>query len=90
MAVGAIAASEALGFNAGSDLAIAGYGDYSVGRYSKPPITSMRYDTEKVGEEMAKLMLNKLESTAFEVQNWYKASVVERQSDQVTSPILTN
>jgi LacI family transcriptional regulator len=81
MALGTIAACEALGFYPGENISISGYGDYELGRYSKPTITSMKYETETVGEMMAKLMLNKLENSQHEIQNWYAASIVARQSD---------
>ncbi|MCJ2377577.1 LacI family transcriptional regulator [Vibrio sp. ZSDZ34] len=81
MALGTVAACEELGFHPGDDIAISGYGDYEHGRYSKPSITSLRYNTHKVGEDMAKLMINKLESTDFLIQNWHQADIVARQSD---------
>ncbi len=81
MALGTIAACEELGYKPGVDIAIAGYGDYEHSRYSKPSITSLRYDTLGVGEEMAKLMLNKLEKKNFPTQSWYQAEIVARQSD---------
>ncbi|MDG3084932.1 LacI family DNA-binding transcriptional regulator [Vibrio hannami] len=83
MALGTIAACEELGYQPGSNIAIAGYGDYELSRYSKPSITSLWYDTVSVGEEMAKLMLNKLENKKFETKNWYFAEIVARQSDDV-------
>jgi len=81
MALGTIAACEALGFQAGVDVAVAGYGDYEHSRYTKPAITTLKYDTLAVGESMAKLMLNKLEGSQFETPNWYQAEIVVRQSD---------
>lgn len=81
MALGTISACEELGYKPGVDIAIAGYGDYELSRYTKPSITSLKYDTHGVGEEIAKLMLNKLENKQFEIQNWYEAEIVARQSD---------
>jgi LacI family transcriptional regulator len=81
MALGTIAACEELGYQPGVDVAIAGYGDYEHSRYSKPSITSLKYDTLAVGEQMAKLMLNKLENMKFDTQNWYHADIVARLSD---------
>jgi LacI family transcriptional regulator len=88
MALGTIAACEELGYQPGIDVAIAGYGDYEHSRYSKPSITSLSYDTLAVGEEMAKLMLNKLENMQFDTRNWYVATIVPRQSDShvITDP----
>ena len=83
MALGTIAACEELGYQPGKDIAIAGYGDYELSRYSKPSITTLRYDTHSVGEEMAKLMLNRLEKKGFKIKNWFEAEIVERQSDQL-------
>ncbi|WED23660.1 LacI family transcriptional regulator [Vibrio sp. JC009] len=83
MALGTIAACEELGYQPGTDIAIAGYGDYELSRYSKPSITSLRYDTHAVGEEMAKLMLNKLERRNYEAKNWYQAEIIARQSDVI-------
>jgi len=81
MALGTIAACEELGYQPGVDVAIAGYGDYEHSRYTKPSITTLKYDAYAVGGEMAKLMLNKLENMQFDIQNWYLAEIVARQSD---------
>lgn len=81
MALGAIAACEALSYQVGIDIAIAGYGDYEYSGYTKPSITTVKYDTRLVGEGMSKLMLNKIEDKQFEVNNWYEAMIVIRQSD---------
>jgi LacI family transcriptional regulator len=89
MALGTIAACEELGYQPGVDIAIAGYGDYEHSRYSKPSITTLHYDTHSVGEEMAKLMLNRLENRGFVIQNWFEAEIVARQSDKITNKALT-
>lgn len=81
MAMGTISACEELGYSPGIDVAIAGYGDYEHSIYSKPSITTLKYDTLAVGEELAKLMLNKLENKQFEIKNWYQAEIIARQSD---------
>ncbi len=82
MALGTIAACEELGYQPGIDVAVAGYGDYDHSRYSKPSITTLKYDTFAAGEEMAKLMINKLEGKRFETKNWFYAQIVARQSDE--------
>jgi LacI family transcriptional regulator len=81
MALGTIAACEELGYQPGRDIAIAGYGNYEHSRYSKPSITTLSYDTHAVGEDMSKLMLNKLENKGFDICHWYEAEIVARQSD---------
>jgi len=81
MALGAIASCETLGYKPGINIAITGYGDYQHSRYVKPAITTINYDTSAVGKEMAKLMLNKLENTAFHIQNWHQTEMLVRQSD---------
>lgn len=83
MALGTIAACEELGYQPGIDVAVAGYGDYDHSCYSKPSITTLKYDTFAAGEEMAKLMINKLEGKKFEIKNWFSAEIVARQSDQL-------
>lgn len=87
MALGTIAACEALGYQVGIDVAVTGYGDYEHSRYTNPAITTLKYDTYSVGESMAKLMLNKLEGSKFETQNWYQAEIVARQSDAIIKTI---
>lgn len=84
MAIGTIAACEELGYQPGKNISIAGYGDYEQGRYSKPSVTTVRYDTFNVGEEMAKLMLNKLEKRKYETKNWYPGKIVVRKSDLIS------
>lgn len=81
MALGTIAACEELGYQPGHDIAIAGYGNYEYSRYSKPSITTLHYDTHAVGEEMAKLILNKLERKGFSICHWFQAEIIARQSD---------
>ncbi len=84
MAIGTIAACEELGFLPGQNISISGYGDYEQGRYSKPSVTTVSYDTFDVGEEMAKLMLNKLEKKTYVIKNWYTGTIVPRKSDLTT------
>lgn len=81
MALGTISACEELGYLPGKEVAVAGYGNYEHGRYAKPSITTLAYNTHAVGEEMAKLMLNKLENKQFDIQNWFYAEIIARQSD---------
>jgi len=81
MALGCIAACEELGYQPGSNIAVTGYGDYEHSRYIKPSITTLKYDTNAIGKEMAKLMLNKVDDQSFTINNWYFAEIIERQSD---------
>ena len=90
MAMGCIAACESLGYVPGVDVAVAGYGNYEYSVYSKPSITTLKYDTEAVGEMMAKLMLNKLDNQQFQIQNWYHADIVPRQSDVNIMDLVKN
>ena len=90
MAMGCIAACESLGYIPGVDVAVAGYGNYEYSVYSKPSITTLKYDTEAVGEMMAKLMLNKLDNRQFPIQNWFYADIVPRQSDANIIGLIKN
>lgn len=81
MALGAIAACEALGYQAGVNIAITGYGDYEHSRYIRPSITTVKYNTDAVGQSMSKLILNKIEGENFKVKNWHEARIVSRESD---------
>ena len=80
MALGAIVACQELGYQPGGDIAIAGYGNYEHSQYTKPSITTLDYDTHAVGKQMSRLILNQLEGHNFTVQNWYKASIIIRES----------
>lgn len=81
MAMGTIAACEDLGYQPGVDISIAGYGDYEHSAYSRPSITTLRYDTYQVGVSMAKQMLNQVAHMNFEVENWFQAQIISRDSD---------
>lgn len=56
MAVGAIAVLTEHGIRVPEDVAVVGFDDHSIARLSKPALTTIRQDIEKVGHEAAKLL----------------------------------
>jgi DNA-binding LacI/PurR family transcriptional regulator len=57
-ALGAIDAATAAGLKVPDDIAIVGFDDLELARYSTPPLTTVRQPTEQLGREMARLLLS--------------------------------
>ncbi|MEH0688629.1 LacI family DNA-binding transcriptional regulator [Vibrio cholerae] len=86
MALGAIAASESRGLKVGVDIAITGYGNYQQGNYSKPALTTVSYDTDEVGVNIARMLLAQMGVKQIPQESKsgivVPAHIVERGSDK--------
>lgn len=61
-ASGALLACQALGLSVPDDLAITGFGDYEIARELKPPLTTINVPSVKIGEEAARIILQRLDA----------------------------
>jgi DNA-binding LacI/PurR family transcriptional regulator len=60
MALGVMRAAKDIGLSVPKDISIVGFDDSRMAPFLDPPLTSVRSDTEKIGSEAAKIMLNLL------------------------------
>ena len=61
MAVGAMQAIQQHGLQAGTDIAIIGYGDFPIASYVTPAITTLRQPISSAGEQVTRMLLRNLE-----------------------------
>ena len=64
MAAGALAVLTAAGRRVPEDVAVVGYDDSPVATTTNPPLTSVRQPIEEMGTEMARLLLNAIDSAS--------------------------
>lgn len=63
VAFGALAQCQRLGLKVPGDLAIAGFGNYEIGRICEPPLTTIDVHAEQIGSRTADMVLELLEGT---------------------------
>jgi LacI family transcriptional regulator len=62
MAIGALQAASECGLAVPGDLSIVGFDDIDVARYLVPPLTTWRANSEEIGRQGARLLLQRLEN----------------------------
>jgi DNA-binding LacI/PurR family transcriptional regulator len=60
MALGAISAIKEAGLNVPDDISIVGFDDIEIAKYTTPKLTTVRQDTDLIGESAAKVLLNQI------------------------------
>jgi LacI family repressor for deo operon, udp, cdd, tsx, nupC, and nupG len=60
LALGALRAACDMGLQAPEDISIIGHDDLILAELSDPPLTTVRIDTDRIGQEAARLLLNSL------------------------------
>ncbi|MFN7252655.1 MAG: LacI family DNA-binding transcriptional regulator [Anaerobacillus sp.] len=60
MALGAISAIKEVGLNVPDDISIVGFDDIEIAKYTTPKLTTVRQDTDLIGENAAKVLLNQI------------------------------
>lgn len=60
MALGAISAIKEVGLNVPEDFSIIGFDDIELAKYTTPKLTTVRQDTDLIGENAAKVLLNQI------------------------------
>lgn len=62
LAIGAMSYLREVGFNIPTDMAISGIGNSEMSQHLNPPLTTIDYENEKAGEEVAKQLLTSMDS----------------------------
>jgi DNA-binding LacI/PurR family transcriptional regulator len=60
MALGAISAVKEVGLNVPEDISIVGFDDIEIAKYTTPKLTTVRQDTDLIGENAAKVLLDQI------------------------------
>ncbi|MCT8137043.1 LacI family DNA-binding transcriptional regulator [Anaerobacillus sp. CMMVII] len=60
MAIGAISAINESGLNVPADISVIGFDDIEIAKYTTPKLTTVRQDTDLIGENAAKVLLNQI------------------------------
>lgn len=81
MAIGVMAACEEAGLTVGKDISIAGYGNYEEGRYCRPTLTTVGYETYSVGQMLAEAILDQLKGSTRKIQKLMRGDIIARDSD---------
>lgn len=63
--LGALQAAKEMGLRVPEDLSIAGYDGIEIGQYISPRLTTIRQDTEAMGTEAARMLVGRVEDSAF-------------------------
>ena len=61
MAFGAVKAIKEAGLNVPEDVSVIGFDNSTIAKFTDPPLTTVESDTEKIGSEGAKLLIQLLE-----------------------------
>ncbi|MHB1737886.1 MAG: LacI family DNA-binding transcriptional regulator [Actinomycetes bacterium] len=80
MAVGAIQTLKSLGRKVPDDVAVVGFDDVPVALVAQPALTTIRQPIEEMGQEMAKVLLDRIAGRPTERITVLPTSVVHRQS----------
>ena len=80
LAIGAIHALQARGLRVPEDVAVVGFDDIAVARYSQPPLTTVRQNTKIAGELMVDTLVRSLRGEAVESQRLASELVVRGSS----------
>ncbi len=84
MAIGAIKAIKEAGLRVPEDISIIGFDDISIAKYTDPPLTTIRQDTDRIGRQAAVLLLDEIDGGSKSYQSKViPVSLVKRDSCQV-------
>jgi DNA-binding LacI/PurR family transcriptional regulator len=84
VALGVMAAAQDQGFEIGSDLAVAGYGDILLSEYSQPPLTTIHRSTYALGQRACRMLIAQLHGEALDEPHVvFQPSLVIRQSSDL-------
>lgn len=90
IAIGAIQAVEACGYQVGTHVAVTGFDDMPVARHLKPSLTTVRQPVWDVGRAVIQLLMAQLRDETGDVarQQFFKPELIVRESSQGFSPIF--
>jgi DNA-binding LacI/PurR family transcriptional regulator len=80
MAAGALGALRAAGRRVPHDVAVVGFDDSAIARWSEPPLTSVAQPTEEMGRQMARLLLARIGGEAVGLSVVLQTELVVRES----------
>lgn len=83
LALGALAASRDMGLRVPDDLSIIGHDDLVLAELSDPPLTTVRIDTTRIGQEAANLLLASLASAKRGKTNRERSDAAARTLDEI-------
>ena len=86
IALGTYAACRELGLRIPEDISIAGYDDHAVAQLVDPPLTSIRWATERIARLAVKLALGAVEDAEIERSTIVPPVLVERRSTGPAAP----
>jgi DNA-binding LacI/PurR family transcriptional regulator len=80
MAAGALEALRAAGRRVPDDVAVVGFDDSALARWSEPPLTSVAQPVEEMGRQMARLLLARIGGEATGLSVILQTELVVRES----------
>jgi DNA-binding LacI/PurR family transcriptional regulator len=80
MAAGALEALRAAGRRVPDDVAVVGFDDSAIARWSEPPLTSVAQPVEELGRQMARLLLARISGEAAGLSVILQTELVVRES----------
>lgn len=89
LAIGAIETLQEWGIRVPYDVAVVGFDNNPDGQYITPPLTTVPYPTDAMGQRAVKALLRLLNAEPIEVDNDIQATLVIRQSCGCTNPAVT-
>ncbi len=88
LAIGAIEALQEWGIRVPYDVAVVGFDNNPDGQYITPPLTTVPYPTNDMGQHAVKMLLRMLNEERVEEEPGIQASLVIRQSCGCTNPAV--
>ncbi|WP_111976639.1 LacI family DNA-binding transcriptional regulator [Algibacillus agarilyticus] len=79
IAIGAISALTEAGFNVPNDVAVVGFDDLTVAKYSNPPLTTVQQNTNLAGQTLVYNLIKQIEETEIETRH-IPARLIVRES----------
>ena len=89
LAIGAIETLQEWGIRVPYDVAVVGFDNNTDGQYITPPLTTVPYPTDAMGERAIKAILGKINADPIETDSDIQPSLVIRQSCGCANPAIT-
>jgi DNA-binding LacI/PurR family transcriptional regulator len=83
-ALGVLSGLASLGLLAGRDADVIGYDDINVSAYFSPPLTTLYFPIEKLGQTLGEFLLRRVAGDSpLALQKIYRPELIERQADRL-------
>lgn len=86
IAVGIVHAAHEAGLDVPGDITVAGFNDIPFARYTTPPLTTVRYDSTRLGREAAEVLMAQINGTGQRERRAVPVTLVERGSHGPAKP----